>query len=470
MSQLKVTSLETTTLTTNVVTASQTTINSTGLFIGSNVAVTNNTITANSAAGSVVLSPTINTTSIVIGNTNVFPNSNDIYAWAAGAVLFNVNHSRDYSIERSPFGGIPYKLEPTGVDPYPSTYNTNTWNLALTSPNDVWKVSGYIRANTDITINDFSYLLILPTNTSGGYGTSGTAGGLPNVNLTKNVWQYFEGSVSVSGNANTFYLQIRPDGEQSGSATIWYDGLKIERAYTNIPSETVNTQIFTSNGIYVKPSWANTGNELIIVHLWGGGGGYGGNTAVIRGGGGGAFVFGYFKSSTVNSVCNVVVGTGGAAITINASSNIGNPGGTSTFWPNTTIGLSAYGGGPGGNFLNGGGGGWLSVGGTGTGGAPLPGSNSTGSSESTFGGGVTNTTTSGTSVYGGGSGGRTLIGGPSVYGGGGGATGNSIGSSVYGGDGGNLVIYPSTPGGGSGGLGDGANGEVRIYTLKYTGL
>lgn len=136
--------------------------------------------------------------------------------------------------------------------------------------------------------------------------------------------------------------------------------------YTSLVNEAVNTQIFTANGTWTKPGWANTGNELVVVHLWGGGGGGSNNTASGRGGGGGAFVFGYFKSSQCNSICNVVVGVGGAGGTTGAA------GGNSIFFANTTNALYAYGGGSGGSAgvihsgSNGGRGGLYGGGGGGT--------------------------------------------------------------------------------------------------------
>jgi hypothetical protein len=63
-------------------------------------------------------------------------------------------------------------------------------------------------------------------------------------------------------------------------------------SYTSLTTESVNTQIFTANGFWQKPSWATTGNELVVVHLWGGGGaGSHDPGATASGGGGGAFVF-----------------------------------------------------------------------------------------------------------------------------------------------------------------------------------
>lgn len=254
---------------------------------------------------------------------------------------------------------------------------------------------------------------------------------------------------------------------------------------TNPVVETINTQIFTANGYWQKPTWATTGNELVIVHMWGGGGAGSFTTGVGgSGGGGGAFVYGYLKGSqanqTVNATgtwCNIIVGPGGTA-PVNATSSAN--GGNSIFYANTSRALRAFGGGRG--FANtistggGGGGGWQNIGGSlGTsafGGGPVGGSISATESTrtSTFGGaGGSNTTvtTAGPSVYGGGGGGTGAGGGGnSVFGGGGGTNTGVAGISVFGGRGGNSSGAAATPGGGGAAGSAGARGEVRVYTFR----
>lgn len=296
MSELQVTTLQANNLSAPSVTAGQTTVNSSGLYLNSTSGVINTSaIVVANASGNVVLQGTLNIPYIFIGNNNAFPNPSDAYAWA-GLATANQNClvSRDTTIELSPYGGIPIKIQPTGADPFPGTYNSNSWNLASTSSGDVWKISGYIRTSGTVNLTDGTFLLVLPANSSGNYGTAGSAAG-PAVNLQGNTWTYFETITTISGNANTSYLQIRLDGEQSGSYTTWYDGIKIQKANKELMAETVNTQIFTANGTWTKPGWANTGNELVVVHMWGGGGG--GSSAGQpnpSGAGGGAFVFWIF--------------------------------------------------------------------------------------------------------------------------------------------------------------------------------
>ena len=261
--------------------------------------------------------------------------------------------------------------------------------------------------------------------------------------------------------------------------------------YTSLTTENVNTQLFTANGTWTKPSWATDGKELVVVHMWGGGGGSATTTgANSASGGGGAFVFGYFIASNCNATCNVVVGLGGN-YAVNASAGLDTQAGNGTssiFYANTINSLTAYGGIGGYSnatvHVGGGGGGWLSAGSrsgsNSTGGGPLGGSGGIGVDfirDSTFGGGSGGLTTpncAGVSIYGGGGGGAMGgFGGNTVFGGGGGVRfGTSwAGKSIFGGTGGSVNDPAGVPGGGGGGQGDsinglGARGEVRIYTYR----
>lgn len=248
----------------------------------------------------------------------------------------------------------------------------------------------------------------------------------------------------------------------------------------------INYQEFTANGTWYNP-YANasvnaslTGYEQVLVMAWGGGGG-GTTGAGSMGGGGGAFVFGYFKASQCNAVCNVVVGAGGSKGT---SAN-GISGNNSIFWSNSTTSLIAYGGGGAlnlgsGTHQGGGGGGWLSAGISGNGGGPLGGTFGPTGTTSTFGGGGGANNSSpfdgGASVYGGGGGGG-VDGGISVYGGGGGGGGSLVsplgGNSIFGGKGGSGGGDGLIPGGGGGAnstaSGNGARGEVRVWVFGPAG-
>lgn len=228
---------------------------------------------------------------------------------------------------------------------------------------------------------------------------------------------------------------------------------------------TYDYQVFTTpgSGAWTKPS-SLTGTEQVYVQVWGGGGGGGGaNNVVLSGGGGGGggeYVEMTFRASDLNPTVSLVVGAGGAGSANNAT---GATGTSSTF---ATL-ITARGGlgGVGGNTSPG-------AGGNGGGYFPGLGASPGGAALDTFSG------------AGGGNSGSN--GGSAVRGGGGGAGGNSGGktggTSGLGGAGGdspsgngNGGSGTAPGGGGSGGTritgttnqngGDGARGEIRIWTL-----
>lgn len=217
----------------------------------------------------------------------------------------------------------------------------------------------------------------------------------------------------------------------------------------------VNTQIFTANGTWTKPS-ALSGNEQVFIMAWGAGGsGFGGAYS----GGGGACVIGTCFVSEIDSTVSVTVGSG-----VNNA-----PGGNSIF-ASTNKNLIATGGGVANSSKGGGGGGLLGVATSiSVGGDPL------GGSPSEFGGGHGANNAPGNngsnSIFGGGGGGLWQgLGGKTIYGGGGGGNTSSTLTSVFGGLGAQGSTQPTTPGGGGQGFGAGlaagARGEVRVWVIK----
>jgi hypothetical protein len=469
MSELKVNTIEANnTLTANTLfVGNVVTINSSGIF-GPSYTVNTSAIVVGNSSSNVSFTANMSVSSYITANDvhDWFGDTltTDVYAWVTsnGTTPYHCVISQDTSVGKAPGSlSFPLLIVPTGVDPIPgSTYNSNTWNLAPTTDGDVWKVSGYVLSDKDLTITPGAFILLLLANTSGNYGTAGTTSSQPDVVLNKNQWTYFEKFITINGNANTAYVQLRLDGVNSGDANLWYGSVSLKKTFSKSSiTETVNTQIFTANGTWTKPSWATDGKELVIVHMWGGGGGGSTNATSGYAGAGGAFVYGYFIASNCNATCNVVVGVGGSA-TVN-----GTPGGISLFYANTTNSLTAYGGEGGNQTVSGGGngGGWFANTG------PLVGTRGTTGTDSTFGGGggaAGSPYNSGNSVYGGGGGGAKGQGraGSSIYGGGGGG-GSTGGDSVYGGAGGKLAAGSITGGGGDASQ-IGASGEVRVYTIR----
>ncbi len=185
-------------------------------------------------------------------------------------------------------------------------------------------------------------------------------------------------------------------------------------------------KVFTASSAFITPPGYAALSGLVIS---GGGGGY--STAGGGGGGGGGAGPLLVPANPGESI-NVVVGSGGAPVSVGGASSFGSFSVTGG-----TMGQPG-GGGAGGGMGN------ASAGSDG------------------FGGG----TSGAAAVYGGGGGGTT-VGGRSVYGGGGGAGGGSAtgGASTFAGAGGASGAPGVAPGGGGGVTSSGARGEVRILGI-----
>jgi hypothetical protein len=210
--------------------------------------------------------------------------------------------------------------------------------------------------------------------------------------------------------------------------------------------------VFTASGSLSKPS-GFPDDGVVIIEAWGGGGG-GGSTGSSGAGGGGGFNRGVFRGADLGASETVTIGAGGAGGTPGVSGG------------NTTVGSLLFaGGGGGGNIsasIGGGGGGQLTGSVSGSAGTPFPGVASAGDKHGNCGAGVTGAgVPGGDGIFGGGGGSQQSVGGRSLFGGGGGGfTGG--GASVFGGAGGTDSVAGSIPAGGGGRNAAGARGEVRV--------
>lgn len=229
------------------------------------------------------------------------------------------------------------------------------------------------------------------------------------------------------------------------------------------PAGVINTQFFSANGFWTKPPNL-TGDEQVLLMIWGTGGGAVSGANSIGGGGGGSCLIGSYPASFFVNSC--IIQFGGSIQFF--------PGANTTSANNSIVFTVPTGGSANASFAGGGGGilGGFALNGSGDGGKPLGGLTGSPGGDSEFGGGgggITSSSGGGSSIFGGGGGGGlTGNGGNSIYGGGGGSNSGIIGTSVFGGNGGNNSISATNPGGG-GAKGAGVSitqGAIRVWVIK----
>lgn len=266
---------------------------------------------------------------------------------------------------------------------------------------------------------------------------------------------------SPATNIGRFYCR-----DVSGVSKMFYkDSVGTERGL-NSP---VDRQVFTSSGIWTKPSADQT---TVLIEGWGGGGGGDGTGG---GGGGGAYSRRVMAIASLSASVSVAIGAGGGVGVAGGGSSFGSY--FNAFGGGTTSGTGAGGGGGprsvGANGSGPGGAGGLPRGMLGSAGWGEAVLNDDGNSNP-FGGGAGGDNAVGTAhlggaaIWGGGGGGSNGsgggTGGSSIYGGGGGGgtSGGAGGTSIFGGNGGNDGASGSIPAGGGGTNGGGARGEIRV--------
>lgn len=175
-------------------------------------------------------------------SNNVHPYPLDIGAWATSGNAGT--YSRDPTTTDSPVGGVPLKVIQTGNDPYTSTYNSATWNLAPALVGQTWTVSVWVKASEATTIEG---PVIFGANSSGTYVTAVSAG---SINVTTS-WTRISFTTTLT-NATTAYIQLRLDGTNTYASTItvWYDGLQVEK---NSSATTFNPRTNAGGSTWTDP-------------------------------------------------------------------------------------------------------------------------------------------------------------------------------------------------------------------------
>jgi len=295
----------------------------------------------------------------------------------------------------------------------------------------------------------------------------------------------FTSSVSVSSNTLLPDATFYQNAPVVASSITYINGvvsapLGLSAARQIVTQSPVNTQTFSSNGTWVKPTWAQFVKVVLVGGGGGGGGGKGATAAAIEGGGGGGgggawCVFQYLASDlTATAVVTISTGAGTAAGGNAGNGAAGNTASPTKFAGSTISTFTCYGGGGGiagqaSNGTGGSGGGTAGPGLTGATSAINGGNPAQTSNEIGMGGGGAGATTGAAGLgaeWGGASGGGEagtaggagLAGGSAQYGAGGGGGGGSCqaASQFAGAAGGASNSFTAGGGGSAGGAGSNA--------------
>ena len=149
---------------------------------------------------------------------NVVQSSTDLLASVGSYGVSNGTIVRDTII--SPVGSTPIRMISSAGDQYTNSYAFAGANLAPALNGQAWTISYYAKTTSPSTNSE---LVLFAANSIGGLTTGSQASSL---GLTPTWERYtFTGTLT---DATTAFVQTRFDQNVSG-ATVWYDGLQIER-------------------------------------------------------------------------------------------------------------------------------------------------------------------------------------------------------------------------------------------------
>lgn len=199
---------------------------------------------------------------------NYHPNPTDIFSWYSSNSGTSNNATPSRDTIPSPVGNTPLKMVTTGNDSHIGTYNQTKWNLGSAVSGQTWTVSVWARASAATT----GQIFIFEANSSGTYVQAPSL----NINITTE-WQRFSYSYTFV-NVTTTNIQTRLDGAAVlDGATIWWDGLQVERSssVTDFTSSYTGDNILNllgsgSNGTLVNgPSYNGSNGGSILFNSTG---------------------------------------------------------------------------------------------------------------------------------------------------------------------------------------------------------
>ena len=121
---------------------------------------------------------------------------------------------------KSPVGGVPLKMNTNGFDPYTFTYSGADWNITEAKKGETWTFSVYAKADRPTT----GELFLFEANEGGSALVWKEAG----ISLNEK-WQRYSITRQIS-DPLTSHIQIRLDGPTDDQATLWWDGIQVEKA------------------------------------------------------------------------------------------------------------------------------------------------------------------------------------------------------------------------------------------------
>ena len=161
---------------------------------------------------------------------NLFENPTDILSWMGTAIAstHNGSVSRDTTVS-SPVGNSPMKMVCTGTSAYIQTWgnSASSYLISSASQGETFTVSVWAKSASGTTLADCE-IFIFDANSSGSWDGSSFSSGTFTVTDT---WQRFSFTRTTTW-SSTANIQVRFDGPQNGTGTLWWDGMQVERSST----------------------------------------------------------------------------------------------------------------------------------------------------------------------------------------------------------------------------------------------